>query len=92
MCKQALPLKKGFPVSLITDTEKEPVEDAGINSIIFYALASIPCIFTTIGLVYMCKTNCRIKCPCCAEDLEKKDDNQTYGEYSDHDVMQVLYN
>ena len=63
----------------------------------YYTLVSIPVAFTIFGLVYMIRTNCKIRercCKCCV-DLEKEDKNLDYGAYyyddgeRRQDVMEV---
>jgi len=49
----------------------------------FYFLISIPVMFTIFGVIYMIRTNCKIRqkcCKCCI-DLEKEDINLDYGNY-----------
>ena len=67
--------------------------------IVYYVMISIPVLLTTIGLIYMCRTNCNLRekcCKCCL-DLEKKDVNPDYGDYyyadGDRrlDVMEVAF-
>ena len=74
-------------MKVILDSDNGTEEDTGIKQIVFYGLTSFFCILTAIGLIYLCKTHC-CRFQCCA-DLEKKDDNQVYGEYGDQDVMEV---
>ena len=47
---------------------------------VFLGLASIPVVFTLIGLAHMIWKNCDLKCKCCAlcKDLEKQDVNDIY--------------
>ena len=70
-----------------------------IKTIVYYTLVSIPVAFTIFGLVYMIRTNCKIRercCKCCV-NLEKKDRNLDYGEYyyddgeRRQDVMEVTF-
>ena len=81
-----------MPIAILVDLDSEDVI-VDIKWIVFYILpASIPCFLTAIGLCFMCKTNCKCKIQfkcCCPENLEKRDNNQIYGEYGDYDVMQV---
>ena len=51
---------------------------------VFLGLASIPVVFTLIGLAHMIWKNCDFKCKCCAlcKDLEKQDVNDIYGTYA----------
>ena len=51
---------------------------------VFLGLASIPVVFTLIGLAHMIWKNCDLKCKCCAlcKDLEKQDVNDIYGTYA----------
>ena len=51
---------------------------------IFLGLASIPVVFTLIGLAHMIWKNCDLRCKCCAlcKDLEKQDVNDIYGTYA----------
>ena len=72
-----------FLVKVILDSDNGTEEDTGIKQIVFYGLTSFFCILTAIGLIYLCKTHC-CRFQCCA-DLEKKDDNQVYGEYGDQE-------
>ena len=61
--------------------------DAESNAFhIFLGLASIPVIFTLIGVVYMSWQHCHrlskyFTCTCC-KDLEKRDVNDIYGTYA----------
>ena len=67
----------------------------------YYTLVSILVAFTIFGLIYMIRTNCKIRercCKCCV-DLEKEDKNLDYGigayYYDDgerrQDVMEVTF-
>merc|ERR1719239_644636 len=69
----------------------------GRPPIVFYTLVSIPVMFTIFGLIYMCRTNCKVRekcCKCCV-NLEKEDTNLDYGNYyyadgeRTQDVMEV---
>ena len=81
-----------MPIVILVDLDSEDVI-VDVKWIVFYILpASIPCFLTAIGLYFMCKTNCKCKIQfkcCCPENLEKRDNNQIYGEYGDYDVMWV---
>ena len=51
---------------------------------VFLGLASIPVVFTLIGLAHMIWRKCDLRCKCCAlcKDLEKQDVNDIYGTYA----------
>merc|ERR1712192_312558 len=69
----------------VTNATKDPSLDSKINIGLFF-LISIPIAFTIFGLIYMIRTNCKIrqkccKCKCSSVDLEKEDENMDYGTY-----------
>ena len=68
------------------------------ETIVYYTLVSIPVMFTIFGLIYMCRTNCKVQekcCKCCCVYIEKEDKNLDYGNYyyddgeRRQDVMEV---
>ena len=87
-------------ICIVTNTVyvTEPGQDFG--TIGYYFLISVPIALTLFGLIYMIRTNCKIreKCCKCYVDLEKEDQNLDYGTYYDADgerrldVMEVAFN
>ena len=62
-----------------SDSNEDPSLDYK-KPIWFYFLISIPVAFTIFGLIYMIRTNCKIRQKCCV-NLEKEDENLDYGNY-----------
>ena len=64
---------------------------------VYYALISIPILFTVVGLIYMIRKICFPKMQECCVDLEKEDLNNEYGTYYDtsgemwQDRMEVTF-
>ena len=59
-------------------------QSVDIGTIVYYSLVSIPVMFTIFGLIYMCRTNCKVRekcCKYCCVNLEKEDTNLDYGSY-----------